>query len=801
MRRASLLLLSSLWKDHSEHIMHLIALSTTDKKMLEHARSYIHNIDLRSYLADLDDIIDLTSMLTKVDYPKRTQVPIILQQQVCEYSKLLEPSHINHICGFIKQTPESFLSYLEVFFSVKEFVDKFGEVFKTMDLEDITSFSSAVAKSDAIMCSSTDNSNLLFLMASAINDGIDRANPSQALSLLQKCAFPLWKHVKKLALKIEYLHRSLSSEEFLCLFFSLEKKKANHREFIIVYQQLLCRRLKEYQFSQLVRIFETILLFNVPIREKVWLEIIRRVSSERIEVTALENLCACVNALESNKHSTTLAFASKLKGKLEGKIVPHVRNCKSITEDNVNYLLCYAYVSPNAAKEIVRKICSENIDVSPLTHISLCKLMLYISEYRQEVVSRIVKEPKKLVQDEYIFVLNAVFQSGLVVEEKLLEYAVGSFAYRQFSSRSKIRPVSLSSTVAFLLLRVLCHLDSTMYDRKFFPFSSFLQISDFSVSQKLSLLSASIENNKDPNLSRVLLFNILSNTKECNQKELQIIFLALAALRVREALIFTKLLQRAKKMEVSIPLIITIAKAAHSLKLLLQFSQSNIVESTKKLSGVSFETLIELLKYCTIAQREHIISIPEGAELLKVADLGRCNTSSLLILSNTSSINRKQFHEILKTKNPLKSGDVTSEEVILSLEKSVNESETKLILRICGSCLTDLDERQLMRIFRRLIKLELCPNIAFRILGRSIMRNINSMTPDESLQWLNLYVKYEIRDDGVVKVLLRKTQCRKIWGSKELEAQVKKAKNFYGVSSFKASSKKEHNTAFFSTTL
>lgn len=801
LKRTRLACISSLWKNHSEHIKHLVALGTTDRKMLEHARSYIHALDLKSSVEEFDDVIELTFLLTKVEYPKHTQVPIILQQQVLRFSKGLTPFHINHIGGFIQLLPECLISFLDIFFSVTEFIDKFQQVLKTMDFEDIISFSSAVAKNNGVALCASRNIDFLLLVASGINDGIDRMSPNEALKLLQKCDFPLWKYVKKLSLKIDRLDRTLSSDEVLSLFFLLERNRRNHREFAVVYQQLLCRRLKSFQFSQIVRVLETVLLFDIPVRERLWTEVIGHVSSEESGVADLEKLCACVKTQEFKTDPTSLLFLPKLVRKLNKRLLPHVKECTRLDENNVKYLLCYGYISCDSATKLFRKIKSKDIDPSTKTLIYLCKFMHCTNDYRKDVILQLATESKKLTQEECIFLLNGVFHSGLDIEEKLLEEAVGSFAYRQFSSRTGQRSSSLNDTTLFLLLKVLCHIDSTKYDQKLFPFSRLLQSSRISKSERLVLLSASIEYNKNPALSKVFLFDILSRANECNQKELQIIFLALAALRVREALIFTKLLKLAKKMEVSIPLIISIAKSAHSLKLVVQFSRSNIVESIKSLSGVSFQTLIELLKYCTITQRQHIISLSDKGDFAKKADLGNMSTSSLLILSNTSLIHRNDFMEILKTRAPCESGDLTSEEVILCLEKSINESEVKLILRICGLCLHGLDERQLVRMFKCLSKLEQCPNIAFRILGRSIMRNIKSMTPDEALLWLNLYVKYEIRDDAVAKVLLRKAQTRKSWGSKELETQVKEAEYFYGVSHARTGAKKEHSTAFFPTTL
>lgn len=801
LKRTALLRISSLWKDHSEHIKQLVALGTTDRKMLEHARSYIHGLDLQSNIGDFDDVIELTFLLAKVDYPKHSQVPVTLQQYVAQFSKCVTSSHINHIGAFIQLSPESLASFMDICFSVKEFIERFREIIKLMELEDILLFATAIAKDDGATLCTLRSSELVSLVACGIKDSIERANPAEALKLLHKCDFPLWKYVKKLAMRIDHLHRNLSAEELLSLFLSLEKNRRNHREFIIVYQQLLCRRLKKYHFSQIVKIFETIVLFNVPIREKLWTEIIHRISSGDTEVGALENLCASVKIHGVENDSTALLLKEKLISKLKKNLSGLIGECKRLNANSLRLLLCYGYIAPDSAKEIFRRMRSEDIEVSSDTLIYLCKLMCCTNEYRKELILQLRAESKKLSQEESIYLLTGVFYSGLDIEEKLLSEAVGAFAYRQFSSRAGQRSTSLNDTTSFLLLKALCHFDSTKYDQKFFPFSRLLQISNISVGDRLSLLSASIEHNKNPALSKVFLFDILSRAKECNHKELQIIFLALAALRVREALIFTRLLQIAKKMEVSIPLVISIAKAAHSLKLMAQFSRSKLVESIDNLSGVSFQTLIELLKYCSIDQREHIISIPDGKELLKKADLSSINTSSLLILSNTSSMNRRQFSEILTTKSPCKSGDVTSEEVILSLEKSIDESETKLILRICGPCLSELDERQLMRMFECLKKLDQCPNIAFRILGRSIMRNIKSMTPDEALLWLNLYVKYEIRDDAVAKVLLRKAQSRKTWGSKELESQVKEAEYFYGVSHLRVASRKEQNTAFFPTTL
>lgn len=801
MKSSRFLFISLLWKDHSENIKQFIALSTSQKSVLEHARNYIHNLDLKKNIGELDDVIELSFLLPKVDYPLNTQAPIILQGHVKKFSNDLSTAHIKSISSFIQLFPECLSFFIDNIFSVPEFLGEFEKELKTMDLEEIIYFANAISKNDGMLLCTEKIEPLIKIVSNAILVKMDGLEGFVALKQVQRCEFPIWKYIKGLPQKVDTLFQSINEEEKLHLFFSLDRFKKNHREWAVVLQQLLCRSLKHWQHTNIVKVFETLISFHVPIREKMWSKILECAESKSMSVDCVDVLCENLSIVSNLEDPASAKYKKKVIETLVQWIECKVKENKIISKEKIHFLLCYAYISTDSAQKEFCKYEVEKILVTQDTAPLLAKLMDAIGVFPKEVVSVMCSKSQQNSQEENIYLLNAVFRSGLPIHEKHIQDAVGSFAHRLFSSRGKGKSKVLSQKLSLMLLSVLCHLDTTKYSERFFPVSTILSSFPVSIGDTVSLLSTSIQCNKSTAISKVFLNDALQKAKLCDDAQLQTIFLALAALRVREAVTFTKLIRIAESRLPSVGLVLAVAKAARSLRLTQQLSRTTLVESITDLDGINFDTFIELLKYCTKSQREHLLKLPGGKRILEDVDLKTVSTSNLLVLGNTSTIERNHFVALLKQRQPMGKGDVTCEEVILNLEEAESDIETELILRIGGSCLEDIDEPQLMRIYRCLEGLSQCPNIAFRILGRAIMRSVKSLSPEEALLWLNLYVKYEIRDDSVAKVLLKKVQSRKSWTSSDLQDQLNRAEFFFGVQQSKGKSRATHNTSYFSTVL
>eukprot|EP00796_Vickermania_ingenoplastis_P007211 gene7211-5068_t len=733
-------------------------------------------------LGELDDGIELAFLLPKVDYPRNTQVPVLLQTHIAQTTSELSEAQVRNISTFIQLFPDSLNSFLESVFSVDSFTQKFVEILQSMELEDVILFSNAVSRGNDPSQLESRNKELLEGISISLLNSINGIDPADAFRLLLQCEFPMWKYTKGLPQKVDSMCRRLDSHYLLNLILSLDKSKRNHREWGVVFQQILCRSIAKLQCREVIALFEKLSILHIPIRGKVWEEILKYTTTI-LELESLECLCSSMELLTHSSDSIYLKFQKKVIDGLKKQILNEVNASEqTMNTRNIRLLLCYGYIDKDQARKVFTAIDNTKVEPSDASLLPLCKLMYTVGEYPKALVSNLCgNTTKRHSQEESIFLLNSIFYSGLPIRESYLQEAVGPYAFRQFSSKKGSRHSPLSRTCTFLLLNVLCHLDATKYDPKLFPVSSILSHSSLSIAERLQLLSASVRHNNNPALSKVFLQDVLARARQCNDQQLQTVFLALAALRMREAVVFTKLLRIAEEMKPTVSLALSAAKAARYLKLTQQFAKTTLVESIKNLSGTNFETFIELLKYCTKPQRHHLVQLPGGAELLEKADLNGVSTSSLLILANTSSVQHKEFIRLLKERPPLKPGDVIDEEVVMNLEETQKESETELILKIGGPCLEDMDERQLMRVYRCLARLQQCPNIAFRIIGRGIIKNIKSLTADEALLWLNLYVRYEIRDDAVAKVLLKKAQSRRAWVSKELENQMLKAETFFGV--------------------
>lgn len=789
--------ISSSWKDHSEQIKQFVALSTSDSKNLEQARSYIHNLDLEKYIKEIDDTIDLTLWLPKVDYPRNTQVTLFVQKYVAQSTEDMTVSHIKNIASLIHLSPDSFFSFFDNFFANETCVAKFQSGLLSMDLHGIVNFLNKMSKNDQVDWHAEKYKIFLTAVQTAFCEAIDRVDALTALQTLLPCEFPIWKILSGFPRKVEKLYTMLSPTDCLGIFLSLDEHAKNHREWGIVLQQLLCRVLGDFTSIQITEIFSKLTLLRVPIREKVWLNVFKVAETSDRDEVVTDVLCSSVKRLDKCKNS-------KLRDRLKKTLQKHLSKVMNISSSGVSskdirLLLNYGYICKDGAKNFFSQMDFDRIMVLPDSLLDICKLMHTVEVYPRNLVSNLTAL-KKCSQEESIYLLNAILHSGLLVEECHIQGAVGPFAYRQFSSK-KNRSISLSSGDCFVLLNALCHLDCSKYNPKLFPVANILHLTSITLSERLSLLTASIKNNKNPAVSSFFLQDVLLRAHQCNQAQLQTVFSALAALRMREAVIFTKLLRIAEEMQPTVGLALCAAHASKCLKLTPHFARTTIVESIKNLSGTTFDSFIELLKCCTKSQREYLINLAGARELLEQVDVDSISTSSLLVLANTSSLQRKKLMRMLKDRNPMKAGEVTSEEIVLSLEHAQRSADVELIFKIGGHCLDEMDERQLMRIYQCLAKSSKCPNVAFRILGRNIMKTIKCLTADEALLWLNMYVKHEIRDDAVSKLLLKKAQSRREWTSRDMEAQMKKAEAFFGVSTVRAPIRKERSTAFYSTTL
>lgn len=796
MRKSCLLRVSLEWKEHCDHIKHLIALGTSEKKYLEQARTYIHSLDLKSF-ETLNDVIELTSLLPKVEYPFNSQVTHSLKAYAMQRKDTLTAAHIQNITSFLQLSQDSLIFFLTCILGTDAVLAEFEEALESMKLGQIVELMNVVSKRDGVTTCLTVNPKFIKVLSCALLSAIESTKDSgDAILLLMRCDFPIWKYVKGLPRCVEKLYCATSAGTMEDIVRSINTSKKNSREWAAILQQLMCRSFDGLDFSVDALLFEKLCSLNVPVKEALWLDILSRLDDAPLNFDAIEALCINFEGSRCNKSDCKKKVEMALKRKLITLF-----QCPEISfELRIRCLMCHAYISHHGMKEIFSKVQLNKADFTPASVVFLCKFLCAIGWYPKNVVKQL-HLTSDFNQEDCIYLLNAVHRAGLPVLEDHLQHALGASAYRKFVSRKGKQPYSLSSKNAVLLLSVLSELDTKKYDPKFFPITTILRADKLSLKNCLQFLSSSIRFNNNLSLSTIYLQAALSRSHECDCVQLGELFASLSSLRVREAVVFTKLIRIGEAMNPNVNLALSAAKAAHALKLTTLFAEASLVKSLTDLSQASFDVFTELLAYSSQNQRDHLVRLSAARQKKYQYQLDRIDTGTLLVLSNTLLAPRGKVLEIIKCRPAMKSSDCTSEEVVLSLECARGEGEVDLILRIGSACLNDLDDRQLMRVHRCLYHLRTCPNIAFRILGRNIIRNIKSFSVDEALLWLNLYVHHGIRDDSVGKILVKKAAARTVWSTREIEEDMKQGAKFFGASLSRATHQRERSTSYFTTTL
>ena len=285
----------------------------------------------------------------------------------------------------------------------------------------------------------------------------------------------------------------------------------------------------------------------------------------------------------------------------------------------------------------------------------------------------------------------------------------------------------------------------------------------FSVSECLSLVAV-IHELRFTTLDKVvdvLLTNIAASISSASASVVTDVAIILSRIGMRNVALLTAAGDRLRVTNGSFENIVTFVVAMRFLKM---------QQALKKLDLAALVPLTDVL-----VTDDHILIQFSSREKFPVdvdsGTLGGLKTSSLMMLFCLVKPPTSIF-AALQTREPCEKLD--SDILVRAILSCSKSSDMTALLELGACTIPEMSSADLALICERIAKAERAPSAFFRLIGKRVFQQSDSMSIDQAISCLTVYAKHNVRDDKVIKALFQRLTRlqRGVLSSKENRSKV-----------------------------
>ncbi|SCU72309.1 uncharacterized protein TEOVI_000388500 [Trypanosoma equiperdum] len=816
MRRSLTLWISKLWRPHAEHIQSLIARSVSEPRELQQARTYLHELKFEQSIEEVDDATDLLYFMHRVSYPAESHLEMKVGEFLSKCAPQVCGQHILAIGKRIQEEPGSGPLWSRVVFERGWFTSSVVAMLSTMTLEEhltlCASYWHSLLPTPQSRCGRqlvsgsfvAVSTRLAALTAQRIEGCGD--NRPCAVCLCAKLGIFLRgdTFAELRAVTLSITREMLSAAQVLEVANVLATRRSAetaNSEWLVALQEALCRRRTgEVEAAHAVGLLHSMAVLNETtlseMFEDLLLQLLPGMSQDEILkcCESLSTLSGTAPRIRTEVHRTlcTMAVAGAKGKNFVDKAVPWRLRCLSMVapqeagkllgrfEENIQD--AEASLSPSDTRDLIRAM--RSLRVFPPRAVTLCK------------ASYLANPLQSFNQQDAVYMMYAGARTGESATSAFFKEVVNRFTTVRKFDRRKSGPHQTSVLTAELLEMVLQALqiakgrslldDARVYAVLRRTLEQLQREGSLSTEANIRLLRLLAGLNVgNASLPTVLLTNVSRALTSLTSADVRELCEVLVALKSRDVLMFRALLEHLGRCGPDRTSLTAIAVAARKLKFVTYFQQSGLLQNLTSLEGWSVSDIVLIAATCSENRRAGFLALP-GADVLAQAQAEDLTTLDLFLIISIVADARKQLLSMasaLSKRQPLGANDLEAEDALRAIVNVVDDKDAlAAVCRSATSALQAMDENMLMRTLEAVRRAPELPNVFFRVVGRCVLRLANSMTADNAIQWLELYVKHSIRDDSVGKALLSKARTRSSNCADLTDKSIRKAAAMYGKS-------------------
>ncbi|RNF12138.1 uncharacterized protein Tco025E_06510 [Trypanosoma conorhini] len=796
---------------HSELLQGWIAGASSEPRQLQQARSYLYDLKLEDAIGEVDDATELVYFMHRVSYPAGSHLETRVGEFLSDVSEQLTCEHLLELGKRLSEDPNSGPLWSRVMFEQPWFAERAAELLEELTLDEHLRFCAVFWRSHLCTLQSRTPRHATLGSAVAVSQQlalltaqrIEREDGGQAVSLCATLGVPL--HVESLAvLRVLILSRTrdgtLDTGQLITVAEALVAHHSTDTEWTEALQEALCEKPPgEVVAAHAVALLRAMASMRAGPPNTLFEELLLRVLPGMSPEEMLE-CCECLAALPD--------AAPRLRKVLQKRLRSMVSSRKGENDDCEGVLLLQlrgmSLIAPTEARALLLQYVDRLKDVEgillPSTTQILVRCMRDLQAFPPELVSHCKNSFLRntlftFTQEDSAYLMYAAAHAGEPVDGVFFRELLNRFAatrkfdrrkhkaqHGNFLSIPTVTMVLKSFTVAkggklCVESKVYAMLRDAVEQQQRRP-------EGINMDDAIQILELVVQLGLDDgSLTTPLLTRLSKSIVAMTTAHVKSLCGVLVALKSRDVLMFRALLSHLSQLSPDHDGITSAALTARKLKFVPYFQQSALTQHVTSLEGWSLSDVVLVACACSEKQRKALLALP-GAELLSRArpeELTTLDVFLLLSIAGEGKDRRAVMAATLRSRPPLLAGELELEDVWRAFLKVVDDKEAAAaVCRSGAATMQTLDENMLMRILEAASNAPELPNVFFRVVGKNVLRLASSMAVENALRWLQLYVRYGIRDDSVGKALLSKVRTRSSNAAALVDKTLQKASTMYG---------------------
>lgn len=791
---------------HSELIQGWIAGSLTEPRQLQQARSYLYDLKLEEALEDVEDAAELVYYMHRLSYPAGSHLEARVRGFLTSHAGQVSRDHLLEIGRRLTEQPDSGPLWSRVVFEQSWFTDRVAKLLEGLTLEEHVTLCTAFWRSLFSTPQSRLSRQATSGAAVAVSQQlalvtvqrIERNGDGQAVCLCAQLGVPLQEE-SLVVLRKHLLSTTRGGVLHSAQVLSVAEAFLSHHlldaEWLDALQAAMCEKsFDDVEASHAVGLFRALAMMrSAPPSaafEKLLVRLLPDMSSELI--------LDCCGSLTRFPNSV-----SRLREGLRERLLFEMTQ----SDDKNNVLLWQlrgmTLIAPTEAivmlARFVERVKNTETVLPASATQTLVRCMRDLRTFPPEVVLHCKKSflhntPLSFTQRDSAYLLYAAAQAGEPANGAFFKEAVNRFTTtRNFNRRKhgahQRNILSLETVMMVLEAFNMVKGGRLSNEPKVYAvvrdvIEQQQQQNKITVNNAIDILTLLVKLKvDDAPLTTSLLTRVSKSITFMTPAHVKSLCEVLVALKSRDVLMFRALLSHLAHTSPDHEGVTSTALTARRLKFVPYFQQSALVGHVTSLNGWNLSNVVLVASACSEKQREALLALP-GAEILSQARPEEMTTFDLFLLlsiTNSGKDKTSAMAAVLKSRPPLAAGELEVEDVWRALVKVLDDKEAlAAVCRSGAATMQTVDENMLMRFLEAVSGAPDLPNTFFRVVGKAVLRLANSMAIENASRWLQLYVRYQIRDDSVGKALLAKVRTRSSNVASLVDKTIREASIMYG---------------------
>nr|CCC90225.1 conserved hypothetical protein [Trypanosoma congolense IL3000] len=814
MRRTLLSWVSGSWRPHAEFIQSLIARSAREPRELQQARTYLHELKVEQSVEEVDDVTDLLYFMHRVSYPAESHLESKAGEFLASCASSVCGHHILGISRRMQEEPNSGPLWSRVIFERAWFIDGVSTILEKLTLEEHLSVCGAYWQSMLMRphlhhsCRHSTSGSVMSVATKLAALTVQRIEASEAeraasVCLCAKLGILLQGEIfaDLRAAVLSHARAELSAEQVLEVAETLTIRRFTgvaEADWLGALQDATCfqrsrgvrsshavgllRSMALLQYRSLSKGFEDLLLCLLPSmsQEEVFVccDSLSSLSCAAPELrTGLQRMLCDADSKGPVKTAQWIGTALWRLSCLSPIAPLEARKLLSHVEEDLKDT--GRALSPDETKGLIRSM--RKLHLFPPTVVSLCK-----SSYLENSL-------QSFNQHDAVYMMYAAAHTGEKANSPLMKEALNRLtAARKFDRRqmgcSQANVLSIDALEAMLCAFQVVQGGQLLDDQRVYAvlrnaLERLWSERNSSPTTIINLLRQLGQLNiSDTSLLSALLTAVSRSLTSLTPENVEELCRVLVALKSRDALMFRALLRHLAQSRPDNKSLASVATAARKLKFVQYFQQSDLLQHITSLEGWGTSDAVLVASTCSVGQRTRLLALPGAQPLLETRAEDLSTIDLFLLMSILGGGKRAiTMASVLSTRQPLTATDVEVEDVLRAVAGVLDDKNAvAAVCRSAAATLQTVDETMLMQILETVTPAADLPNAFFRVVGKSVLRLASSMTVDNALRWLDLYVRYQIRDDSIGKALLMKARTRSSHCAGVADKTINRASEMYG---------------------